>query len=263
MTAFDVAAILIVLVSALVGFARGAVREVVTLVAFGAATVSAVAALPLSARLFSHLVHPSWMAAACGLVVVFVLVYVCLRVAGGELSRRLRGGALGGADRTLGAGFGVVRAAVLLGAFFLLYKAAMPASLSPAWITDGVTWPVARASGQALQKLAPGGGRLGGGVGRMMGEDLKSGFTPRNVEGARDDEAAADREGVVLGRSRRRAPTLDEVAPPDETAPPAAEPRRGLKVRTRSEREDDVAERRRASHPERARRVPDEEEEAR
>ena len=50
MTGFDVFAILAVLVSALIGYARGAVREVVTLCAFGLAAVAAIAAAGSAAR---------------------------------------------------------------------------------------------------------------------------------------------------------------------------------------------------------------------
>ncbi len=232
MTAFDVVAILMVAVSALIGFARGAVREVVTLVAFGAAAVVALLALPFSAPVMRALVHrPPWAGAAAAVLVVFVLVYVLLRVFGGQLARFLHASNLGGPDRALGAGVGVARALVALGGFFLLYDKAMPRDLSPGWITGGATWPVARASGHALEKLAPQGGRLSDGVGRLMRDNVKSGF------GAPDPSARDEDEGAQLGGGELPAPR--EVEPSARRVSGQAEAdagRRGLQVRLTDER---------------------------
>lgn len=241
MTAFDVVAILIVAISVLVGFARGGVREIVTLVAFGAATVAALLALRYTAPPLRHLFHPAWVAGAAGVLLVFVLVYVVLRVFGGRLARFLHASNLGGADRTLGAGVGLLRALAVLGGFFLIYDKAMPKDLSPGWIVRGATWPVARASGRTLQKLAPGGGRLSSGVGRLMHDGVVSGFGAPKTNAVRDEGGG----GVQLGGER--TPTLDEAAPPDEATLPtgtersagshdaaggdSGEARRGLRVR--------------------------------
>lgn len=213
MTAFDIVAVLIVALSVLIGFARGGVREIVTLVAFTAAAVAAILGLRFTAPLLRHLFHPDWVAGAAGVLVVFVLVYVVLRVFGGRLARFLHASNLGGADRTLGAGVGLLRALAVLGGFFLIYDKAMPKDLSPGWIVHGATWPVARASGQALRKLAPSGGRISSGVGRLMHDGVVSGFGAPRSNVTRDQDGG----GVQLGGER--PPTLDEAAPPDETTP--------------------------------------------
>ena len=57
MTGFDLAAGLILLVSGLAGFVRGATREMVTLAAFGAGAAAAVLLLP-----FSRPIARSWRA---------------------------------------------------------------------------------------------------------------------------------------------------------------------------------------------------------
>ena len=211
MTAFDIVFLLIVLVSALVGYARGAIKELVTLLAFLIAALAAVFALPLSGPLFRHLIHPAWAGNACAVLVVFVVVYVGLRVLGGVLTRHVHSSRLGGVDRAGGAVFGVGRALVLVGAFFLVFNAVTPAELSPRWISGGLTWPVARASGRALTTFAPGGLKLADGVTRMMGEGVKKGFS--------ENETA---EGVELGGS------------PAEAAPDEIPPARGVTVRSRS-----------------------------
>lgn len=176
MTAFDIVFLLIVLVSALVGYARGAIKELVTLFAFLLAALAAIFALPVSGDLFRRLVHPAWAGNAVAVLVVFVLTYILLRVIGGLLTRHIHSSALGGLDRAAGAVFGIGRALVLVGAFFLVFSAVTPPELSPRWITGGFTWPVARASGGVLTRFAPGGMKLADNVTRMMGEGVQKGF---------------------------------------------------------------------------------------
>ena len=220
MTAFDIVFVLIVLVSALVGYARGAIKELVTLCAFLLAALAAVFALPYSGALFRRLVHPAWAGNACAVLVVFVLAYIVVRVIGGLITRHVHGSALGGLDRAAGGVFGVARALVLVGAFFLVFSAVTPPELSPKWISDGFTWPVARASGRTLTVFAPGGMKLADNVTRMMGEGVQKGFNetddgggiefggakPANATGdtapARAAAGLAERRNTTRDRSR-------------------------------------------------------------
>lgn len=202
MTAFDIVFVLIVLVSALVGYARGAIKELVTLFAFLLAALAAVFALPWSGALFRRLVHPAWAGNACAVLVVFVLTYILLRVVGGLLTRHVHSSALSGIDRSAGAVFGVGRALVLVGAFFLVFNAVTPPELSPKWISGGFTWPAARASGHALTVFAPGGMKLADNVTRMMGEGVKKGF-----------DESDDGGGIELGGSKPQNATEDDASP--------------------------------------------------
>ena len=142
MTGFDVFAILAVLVSALIGYARGAVRELVTLCAFGLAAVAAIAALPYFAPLLRHVIHPGWAAAVAAVLIVFVLAYVLVRTGGGMLTARLHASRLRGVDRWGGAGFGVLRGLIFLGLAGLLISTMPWPGGAPHWITGGLTWPV-------------------------------------------------------------------------------------------------------------------------
>ena len=206
MTVFDIVFVLIVLVSALVGYARGAIKEVVTLFAFLLAALAAVYALPFSGKLFRGFVHPAWAGNATAVLVVFVLAYVLLRVIGGLLTRHVHSSALGGVDRAAGGVFGVGRALVLAGAFFLVFSAVTPPELSPRWITAGATWPVARASGRALTLFAPGGMKLADGVTRMMGEGVQKGFNE------------TDDAGIELGGSQPETATSGNLTGDAPTA---------------------------------------------
>ena len=161
MSLFDLAAGLVLIVSAAVGWIRGASREVATVAALAIAAVAAIVALRFSGPIARHAIHTTWIANVAAILLVFVAVYVLLRVAATALTRRIhqtRG--LGGLDRTIGAGFGLARALVLLGLASLIINAIVPADRMPAWISGAFLYPVASASGQALKAFAPEGVHL-------------------------------------------------------------------------------------------------------
>src|SRR5215212_7752416 len=107
---FDLIVLLILAVSAIIGFVRGAVREVVTVVAFVLSVLIAVVLLRFTAPLFRHVIHPDWLASTAALIVIFLAAYIALRVIGGHMTERVkRVRHLGTFDRVVGLGFGLVR----------------------------------------------------------------------------------------------------------------------------------------------------------
>jgi membrane protein required for colicin V production len=162
-TLFDVIALLILSVSVLVGFVRGALREVATVFAFVAAVVIATVALRITGPIARTAVHPAWAATAVALVIVFLASYIAIRVLAAGLMRGVHNiRALGALDRILGAAFGLVRGLVVLGVFYLAFNLAPPPTGTPAWIAQARLYPVARACADALRALAPKGSAFAG-----------------------------------------------------------------------------------------------------
>ncbi len=219
MTAFDIAAGLVLLVSALIGLFRGAVRELVTFFAFAFAATAAVFLLPLSAPIARHTIHPAWAAKILAVLVVFLAVYIAVRLLAGALSAALhRQATLGALDRTAGLGLGVVRGLVVLGAFYLVFTAATPPELKPQWIVGASLYPLSRVSGRALAAVAPRGMRGMGGVRRTLGERFaasgdRSGDTMVAAPPA-DDPAAPYEPRRDDGRHRRRTLVIESDATP-------------------------------------------------
>jgi len=155
-TLFDVIALLILGVSILVGFLRGALREVATVAAFVGAVIIAIVALRLTGPLARAAIHPGWAATSVALVIVFLASYIAIRVLAAAMMRGVHNiRALGVLDRIVGAGFGLVRGLVVLGVFYLAFNLAPPPSGTPAWIAHARFYPVAHASADALRALAP------------------------------------------------------------------------------------------------------------
>ena len=188
MSMFDLAAGLVLVVSVLVGWLRGATREVTTVAALVLAAIVAVFALRFSGPISRHAIHTPWLANIAAILLVFVAVYILLRVAAGAVTRRIQQtSGLGGVDRTIGAGFGAARAFVVLGLANLTINAIMPADRMPTWISGALLYPVSTASGRALKAFAPQGAKLASQVYPVVGNAITSSSDDSAV-GAGDDQ---------------------------------------------------------------------------
>jgi membrane protein required for colicin V production len=173
LTAFDLVAGLILLASALLGLSRGGVQEMVTLVAFTFSATIGVFLLPISAPISHALVHTGWLSKVVAVVVVFLIAYVAMRIAGAALSSALhRQAALGALDRTVGFCLGLARGLVALGLFCLVFSAVTPRWLQPHWIVGGPIYGVGQTSGRLIASVAPQGLKAVGGFGRVLSDQV-------------------------------------------------------------------------------------------
>lgn len=176
-TQFDFLVAALLLISAAVGFARGATREILALVALLGAAAITVFGLPVFAPMLRRLVHPDWLATVATLLGVFIIAYVTLRVIGGAIAGQIQqSNFIGALDRSVGLAIGLARGLIVLGALNLMFNAATPKDLQPHWITGATTWPLAQNMGRALTALAPKGldiaGRLKPAFDRAVGDAL-------------------------------------------------------------------------------------------
>ncbi len=146
----------LLILSGFAGWARGGVREMVSLVSFTLALLIAAYALPFTGPVLRRVVHPAWAGSAAAVVVAFVLAYMVIRVTGDAIAKSLaKSTALGVLDRMIGLAFGVVRALVFMGVFALLFDTVTPRDLRPAWIVTAKTYPLARGAASVLKLAAP------------------------------------------------------------------------------------------------------------
>ena len=157
MTALDVFVFLLLIGGAAIGFVRGFVHEVISLLAW----IVGIAVLKLfHAQLWSGLENSFHTSPAAGAVLAFAILFVPSFLIVKLLARSLGGRArrhklLGPFDRVLGGGFGLLKG--LLGAtlFFLLANLATdmvygPQADRPQWMTKSRTYPLLNASGRGI-----------------------------------------------------------------------------------------------------------------
>ena len=181
MTLFDIIALLILGVSTLVGLARGALREVTTVVAFVVAAFVAVAALRFTGPIARASVHPSWAANAVAVLVVFLAGYILLRVLAANLTRGVHNTRhLGTLDRVIGAGFGLIRGLALLGLFNMAFNLAPPPTGVPSWMLQAKLYPLSRDCARTLMALAPKGSALAGRLTPAIAKAVTGGSSDAN-----------------------------------------------------------------------------------
>jgi membrane protein required for colicin V production len=167
---FDIIVLVLLGASAVIGFVRGAVREVMTVAAFLIAIAAAIFGLRLSGPLARAVVHPAWLGDTVAVLGVFFVIYTLLRIVSGGLSRRLHHvPVLGAADRMVGSGLGLARGLVVLGVFNLAIHLVPPAAGLPGWIQNAKLYPLSAKCADVVRAVGP----HGSDVARRLAPELE------------------------------------------------------------------------------------------
>lgn len=213
MTQFDILVFALLAISGFIGFSRGAVREVAAFAALILAAGLAVFGLPVFAPIFRGFIHPDWLGSVAAVVGVFLIAFIALRLIGSGVARQVQSTQmLGFLDRSLGLLIGLGRGLIVLGALYLMFNAATPQDLRPAWMTGARTWPTAARMGELIKSFAPQGLDLAG--------RLKPAFDRAVHEGSGDKTTTDVYEARVPG-------------PPDPGTPDSGTPDSGRPETTR------------------------------
>src|SRR3712207_2490102 len=155
MSALDIFVILLLGGGALVGFVRGFVHEVLSLLAW----IVAIAMLKLfhtqlSEGLVDTVGTPAG-AAVLAFALLFLPSFLLVKLLARSLGGKTRKSMLGPVDRVLGGGFGMLKG--LIGATFFFLLANLATDLvygaeanRPEWMANSRTYPLLNASGRAI-----------------------------------------------------------------------------------------------------------------
>ena len=157
MTVLDVFVFLLLIGGGAIGFVRGFVHEVISLLAW----IVAIAMLKLfHTQLWSGIQSSFDTNPAAGAVLAFAILFIpsflivklLARSIGGRTRRHSM---LGPFDRVLGGGFGALKGLLGVTLFFLLANLATdmvygPEAERPGWMTKSRTYPLLNASGRAI-----------------------------------------------------------------------------------------------------------------
>lgn len=160
MTLFDLALIAILGVSIFFAAARGAIRELATLLALGIAGLVAYAGYKPVAALFGK--AGSFLASAGAAIIlaglVFAASYFLLHIGMGRLKLSKQHAQF---DRIGGGVFGLLRGLALIGLGFLGYGYALDEANQPESVRRAFLLPVAEVSASFFESLVPASNRLG------------------------------------------------------------------------------------------------------
>ncbi len=160
-TGFDMAVIGLVLISAIISFARGFVSELLTVAAFIAAALAALWGAPPLWEAAEGMIQPAWVAKAVIVFGVFMVVYIGVTMVTGSVTNMLhRNDQVGFFDRFLGLAFGVGRGVLVAALLLLIYNMAIPQDKHPGWLTEARTYPLVNKTASAIQAAAPQSARI-------------------------------------------------------------------------------------------------------
>ena len=199
MNPLDIGVIAVIVLSAIFAFARGFVREALSLVAWvGAAFITFKGFDRAYALVDPHVHNPllSQVIAGFGL---FVISLVILTIATGFLARLVHASGLTPIDRTLGFIFGLARGAFLVCLAYLLMDMSVQPNDRPVWIRDAK-------SAAFLHE----------------GADVLKGFLPESLKlkNAEDTAKPLNPEQLVKKASSAYAKPAEAAARPDAAAAP-------------------------------------------
>lgn len=155
MNTLDLAIIAVIALSAVFAFARGFVRELLSIAAWvGAAAATLYGFNKVYSFIVKFVTTPllADLIAGAGLFVVSLIV---LTIATGYIARFVEGSSLSPIDRTLGLVFGLARGLVLVSLAYLVLDISLPQNERPSWITDAKSEPLLAKGAGMLRDALP------------------------------------------------------------------------------------------------------------
>lgn len=182
MTGFDIAILIVVAISALLAFARGFVREALSMAAMFIAILAVLWGFPMLRMPMREMIETGWVSDAVTIGLIFSLVYIAVRVGTGRIHEWIHDSEpLGILDRTAGLLFGVARGFILTAVVALVITSVAPLSMLPTSFREAKFYPLIMLTADALKHLAPQAGRAASDLARDASELGQSMAGPNNA----------------------------------------------------------------------------------
>ena len=155
MSALDIFVIVLLGGGAIIGFVRGLVHEMLSLLAWVVAIVMLrMFHTPVSEALVGPVDTPTG-GAVLAFVILFLPSFLFMKLLARSLGKKSRTSVLGPFDRVLGGGFGMLKGLLAATLFFLVANLATdliygPDEPRPEWMRNSRTYPLLNASGRAV-----------------------------------------------------------------------------------------------------------------
>lgn len=155
MNALDLAVLGVIALSAIFAFARGFVRETLSIVAWVGAAMATLYGFNQVYGLVIRFVATPLLADLVAGGGLFVISLIGLTILTGYIARFVHSTALSPIDRTLGLIFGLVRGAVLVSLAYLLLDISLPQNDRPGWIKQAKSEPFLAQGADVLRGVLP------------------------------------------------------------------------------------------------------------
>ena len=151
----DIIVVMIIGLSALFGFVRGFLREVLSIGAWILAGLATYFGLPILRPFALQYISHELIADVVTGVAIFLVVLVVASVISHVITRSVRESALGPLDRSLGILFGLVRGAAIVSVALLICDNFYAPDNRPQWLKDARTLPVVQIGADFVRQFVP------------------------------------------------------------------------------------------------------------
>lgn len=157
MTTFDFIVLIVLAVTAIGGFMRGFVQEILSLGAWILAAFSIYQLhAPMSDWLWDYIGNTQ-ISSIVAFVLLLMIPYAAMKLIAGQIGESIRNTILGPIDRALGFGFGAVKGTIIVVmAFSLLalgYDSVWGVAGRPVWMTTSQTYPFIETASDSMVKV--------------------------------------------------------------------------------------------------------------
>ena len=201
MNPLDLGVIAVVVLSAIFAFARGFVREALSIVAWVGAAFITLRGFDWVYALVDPRVHNPLLSQVIAGFGLFVASLIVLTILTGMVARMVRISALSPIDRTLGFIFGLARGAFVLCLAYLLLDVSVQPNDRPVWIREAKSAPYLHEGADVLKGFMP--------------ESLKT----KSAEAVGDLIPKADPKATAASEAEKAMRALATPAPPAAPEP--------------------------------------------
>jgi len=155
MNPLDIGVIAVIGLSAVFAFARGFVREALSIVAWVGAGFITLYGEPTVYAMVDPMVHNPLLTQLIAWFGLFIASLVVLTILTGIVARAVRSTGLSPIDRTLGFVFGLLRGAFIVSLAYLLLDVSVQKNDRPAWLRDAKSEPYLQQGADMLRGFLP------------------------------------------------------------------------------------------------------------
>jgi membrane protein required for colicin V production len=153
LTIVDFVVLGILMISGMIAWHRGFMKETLTVSAWLVAALAAVFFWPATKPFAQSLVEPKIVADILALLGVFLLALIPTSFVSFRLTELVRDSRAGPLDRSLGFVFGIARGMLVVGAGYLVFASLAPAKTQPEWVREARLLPVVKGTADMLLSL--------------------------------------------------------------------------------------------------------------
>jgi len=154
-TLLDIILLLVMLVSGLLAMIRGFMREILSIAAWGIATLVTLYSFNRVAPITQQYISSDIVAKAVTIGGIFLITLLIVSVITVRISDMILDSRVGALDRTLGFLFGLGRGLIIVVVAFLFFAWLVPTKAQPDWVQNAKSKVVLQSTGQWLISLLP------------------------------------------------------------------------------------------------------------